>query len=397
MATASSYHPSTHHDHHRPAYDNGHGEPQMPTIPTHTTQPTMPSSQSQSQYQRQHQQPSSSSSSTSSQQEQSEAKEEPKHGETSLPKEHYRSELAPQFWWTIRPFVLGGVSACFAQTIIQPIDMVKTRTQLAGEGKGRGFKSSPIAIAKEVIKNDGFLKLYSGLSAAYMRQVTYGVGRLGLFRTLADHLQRKQDAELGYHAPLPFYYKMLCGLAAGGFGAVLGTPADVALVRMQTDSMLPKDQRRNYTSGINAIVHIVKDEGISGMFAGCGPTVARAMAQNMMMLGCYEQAKDFYYTTSLGKSHKANLAASLTAGVAACVVSLPFDFMKTRMQKQKRLPDGSWPYNSVMDVFRKTLKNEGILGFYRGFTMYVMRIAPHSMITLTTLDFLVDKFKQHGF
>jgi len=289
------------------------------------------------------------------------------------------------------------MAACFAQTIIQPIDMIKTRSQLAGEGKGKGFKASPIVVAKEVIKNGGFFKLYSGLSAGYMRQFTYGVGRLGTFRTLADYFQRKQDKELGYHTALPFYYKMLCGLTAGGFGAVLGTPADVALVRMQTDSMLPADQRRNYSSGVSAIVHIVKEEGLTGMFAGCGPTVARAMAQNMMMLGCYEQAKDFYYTTSLGKSHKANLAASATSGFAACCVSLPFDFMKTRMQKQKKKPDGTWPYNSMLDVARKTIANEGIGGMYRGFTMYVMRIAPHSIITLSTLDFLVDTFKAYGY
>jgi len=239
--------------------------------------------------------------------------------------------------------------------------------------------------------------LYSGLSAGYMRQVTYGVGRLGLFRTMADYLQRKQDAKLGYHTTLPFYYKMLCGLTAGGFGAVLGTPADVALVRMQSDSMLPPEQRRNYRNGLSAMLHILKEEGLTGTFAGCGPTVARAMAQNMMMLGCYEQAKDYFYSTSLGKSHKSNLAASAAAGFAACCVSLPFDFMKTRMQKQKKLPDGTWPYNSMLDVAKKTIQNEGILSFYRGFTMYVLRIAPHSIITLTSLDFLVDQFKQRGF
>ena len=47
------------------------------------------------------------------------------------------------------------------------------------------------------------------------------------------------------------------GATAGGIGAFLGTPADVAMVRMCVDNRLPKDQRRNYTSVLDAWRRII--------------------------------------------------------------------------------------------------------------------------------------------
>jgi hypothetical protein len=39
--------------------------------------------------------------------------------------------------------------------------------------------------------------------------------------------------------PLPLYQKALCGLVAGGLGALVGTPADLTLIRMQAGTSLP--------------------------------------------------------------------------------------------------------------------------------------------------------------
>ncbi len=45
---------------------------------------------------------------------------------------------------------------------------------------------------------------------------------------------------------IPLWQKAGAGLAAGGLGALVGTPADLTLIRMQADTTLPAEQRRNY-------------------------------------------------------------------------------------------------------------------------------------------------------
>lgn len=107
--------------------------------------------------------------------------------------------------------------------------------------------------------------MYKGLSAAWLRQATYTTARLGIFRGISDYLETNQD---GTKRKTTFLEKSLAGLAAGGLGAVVGTPADVALIRMQADGSLPADQRRNYKGVGDALTRIMKEEGISGIFKG---------------------------------------------------------------------------------------------------------------------------------
>lgn len=76
-------------------------------------------------------------------------------------------------WVFLKPYVLGGLAGAFATTCIQPIDMVKVRIQLSGEG-GKGGTTNPLKLGREIVKNEGVAALYKGLGAAYMRQLTYG-------------------------------------------------------------------------------------------------------------------------------------------------------------------------------------------------------------------------------
>jgi len=56
--------------------------------------------------------------------------------------------------------------------------------------------------------------------------------------------------------------KTLSGMASGGIAVCIGTPFDVALVRMQADSMKPVEARRKYRHAIDAITRIAREEGI---------------------------------------------------------------------------------------------------------------------------------------
>lgn len=45
---------------------------------------------------------------------------------------------------------------------VQPVDMVKVRIQLQGEGGAASVRSGPFATAGGIIKNEGFFSLYKG-------------------------------------------------------------------------------------------------------------------------------------------------------------------------------------------------------------------------------------------
>jgi solute carrier family 25 (mitochondrial oxoglutarate transporter), member 11 len=282
------------------------------------------------------------------------------------------------------PFINGGLAGMTATSVIQPVDMIKVRLQTAGEGVKTGPRPTPFSVAREVVASGKVLDLYTGLSAGLLRQAVYTTARLGFFDTFMKTLTVRANEK---NQTIGFKERAGAGLAAGGLAAMVGNPADLALIRMQTDGLKPVAERANYRGVVDALTRISKTEGVTALWAGCYPTVVRAMALNFGQLAFFSEAKSQLKDTSLSPRTQ-TLTASAVAGFFASFFSLPFDFVKTRLQKQARKPDGTLPYKGMADCFRKVTREEGIMRFYRGFGTYYIRIAPHAMVTLIVADFL---------
>ncbi|KAI1326611.1 mitochondrial carrier domain-containing protein [Xylariaceae sp. FL0255] len=273
------------------------------------------------------------------------------------------------------PFINGGVSGIVATTVIQPIDMIKVRLQLAGEGVATGPKPTPLSVTREILAQGKVLDLYTGLSAGVLRQAVYTTARLGFFDTFMKSFTaraKEKGTQIG------FAERAGAGLSAGGLAAFIGNPADLALIRMQSDGLKPLAERKNYKSVVDAMTSIVRAEGVTALWAGATPTVVRAMALNFGQLAFFSEAKAQLKTRTSWTPQAQTLSASAIAGFFASFLSLPFDFVKTRLQKQQRGLDGKLPYSSMADCFTKVARQEGLMRFYRGFGTYYVRIAPHA-------------------
>ncbi|KAI9807556.1 MAG: putative mitochondrial 2-oxoglutarate/malate carrier protein [Sarcosagium campestre] len=286
---------------------------------------------------------------------------------------------------TSLPFINGGLAGMTATTCIQPIDMIKVRLQLAGEGVKTGPRPSPVQITRDIIASGKVLDLYTGLSAGLLRQAVYTTARLGFFDTFMKSLTKRAQSKGGQ---IGFSERALAGLSAGGLAAMVGNPADLALIRMQSDGLKAKEHRANYRSVVDALTRIARSEGVFALWAGAYPTVVRAMALNFGQLAFFSEAKQQLKARTSVSGQVQTLTASAIAGFFASFFSLPFDFVKTRLQKQQKSADGKLPYKGMIDCFTKVAKDEGILRFYRGFGTYYVRIAPHAMITLVVADYL---------
>lgn len=293
------------------------------------------------------------------------------------------SDIKPNpVWGAAKPFLTGSFSGAFATCCIQPMDMVKVRIQVAAaEGKA----TNPFSIGSTLVKEEGFFALYNGLSAGLTRQVVYTGARLGLYDAFTGMAKDPSEKSL------PLYKTALCAVSAGGLAALAGNPADLSLIRMQTGTT-------QYRHAGHAMSSILKEEGAAGLMKGCAPTAVRAMGLNLGMLGGNSVAKDVLSSNfGLDKSSNAcTFGASAIAGFFASAFSLPFDFVKTQMQKQKPDASGNLPFKSSMHCAGKIMAEGGPLRFYAGFPTYYFRIAPHAMITLITQDQVKKFWKNMG-
>eukprot|EP00587_Corethron_hystrix_P001030 CAMPEP_0113316702 /NCGR_PEP_ID=MMETSP0010_2-20120614/11881_1 /TAXON_ID=216773 ORGANISM="Corethron hystrix, Strain 308" /NCGR_SAMPLE_ID=MMETSP0010_2 /ASSEMBLY_ACC=CAM_ASM_000155 /LENGTH=950 /DNA_ID=CAMNT_0000173489 /DNA_START=54 /DNA_END=2903 /DNA_ORIENTATION=- /assembly_acc=CAM_ASM_000155 len=86
--------------------------------------------------------------------------------------------------------------------------------------------------------------------------------------------------------------------------------------------------------------------------------------------------------------------ASIAGGIGATAV-YPIDLVKTRMQNQRTASDGKQLYKHSFDCFKKTLRSEGVPGFYRGMLPQLIGVAPEKAIKLTVNDMLRSAFTVH--
>ena len=166
--------------------------------------------------------------------------------------------------------------------------------------------------------------------------------------------------------PPPFLAKAGIGMTAGAIGAVVGTPSEVALIRMMSDGRLPPEQRRGYKNVFDALRRVVVEEGVLTLWRGTGPTVLRAMALNAAQLASYSQAKELLAKLAgFQDGVPLHLSASLCSGLIATAVSLPVDITKTKVQTMKVI-NGVPEYTGALDVLRKTIQREGFFRLWKG-------------------------------
>jgi len=294
----------------------------------------------------------------------------------------------------VEPFACGGSAATFASCVIHPMDLAKVRMQLYGHmNPGKPVPGFPTLLSG-MVKNEGISSIYKGVDAAIGRQMVYGTARIGLHRTFSDMLVRYNDGK-----PINFLVKTLSGMASGGIAVCIGTPFDIALVRLQSDSMAPESERRNYKNVFDALIRTTREEGIGALYKGLAPNVLRGMAMNVGMLACYDQAKEMVASLlndpmTNGPSLPTKLGSSAVAGFTAAAFSLPFDLIKSRLMAQKAdAITGKMPYSGVVDCAVKIFKQDGPRGFFSGFSAYYGRCAPHAMIILLSIESITQAYR----
>lgn len=292
--------------------------------------------------------------------------------------------VAPAAIALMTKMVIGALAGMGAATICHPLDVVRVQMQTGG-----GEYKNAIDCGTQIVQKEGLRKgLYAGISAAYLRQWLYGSCRIGIYAYLLEEAQQKNIANGLAKTDIPFVTKLGMGMTSGGIGSFVGTPSELALVRMSNDSKLPEDQRRNYKGIRDCITRIAKEEGVLKLWTGAQITVLRAMVLSACVLGCSSEIKLKLTGTGLFGTNGQLLnglpllfCATLLASFIANIFSNPFDVVKSRMQNQKPDEEGKLPYSSLLDCFVQ-VSSDGIGRLWAGFTPAFLKLAPYSIISL---------------
>ncbi|XP_047341711.1 calcium-dependent mitochondrial ATP-magnesium/phosphate carrier protein 2-like isoform X2 [Impatiens glandulifera] len=265
--------------------------------------------------------------------------------------------------------IAGAVAGTVSRTATAPFDRLKVFMQVQ-------TTEAPITHAiRNIWKEGGVLSFFRGNGLNVIKVAPESAIKFYAYEMFKEIVMNVKGGDKNDIGPS-------CRLIAGGMaGAVAQTaiyPMDLVKTRLQTCACEQGE--------VPSLAKLSKDiwvrEGPRAFYKGLIPSLLGIIPYAGIDLAAYETLKDMSRRYAL-QDHEPGPMTQLGCGMisgalgASCVY--PLQVIRTRMQAQKT--------NSGMtDVFRRTLQNEGIRGFYKGILPNLLKVVPAASITYVVYE-----------
>ncbi|CAO3665577.1 hypothetical protein G6F70_007471 [Rhizopus microsporus] len=300
-------------------------------------------------------------------------------------------------------FVAGGVGGLVGAVCTSPLDVVKTRLQ--STFYQQTMKSNTLHQSRFLLGHfietgrllmrinqvEGFRAYFKGLGpnligvipARSINFFTYGNGK----RIYTELNNGKETA--GVH--------LVSAATAGIVTATATNPIWVIKTRLQ----LQGNGARRYQGSIDCLYHIVREEGIRGLYKGMSASYL-GVAEGTIQWVIYENLKKKWSTSSSsniqsnkigGKTPQdwiGHLGAAATSKFVAACVAYPHEVIRTRLRQPAE--NGVLKYTGLWQCLRLVAKEEGIAALYGGMTAHLLRVVPNAAIMFFCYEAIVHKF-----
>jgi len=192
----------------------------------------------------------------------------------------------------------GAMSGAFTSLLLTPIELVKCQMQVPlSPSTLRG--PGPLSIISSVFRHHGIFGFWHGQLGTLIRETGGSAAWFGsyegvstLFRTYNAGTASGSAAIDEVPATLPLYQQLLAGATAGVSYNFVFFPADTIKSRMQTEEVTPAGNgRASFWSSGKALW---QQQGLKGMYRGCGITVARAAPSSAFIFAVYEGLRGWW-------------------------------------------------------------------------------------------------------
>lgn len=287
----------------------------------------------------------------------------------------------------VRTLLAGACARCCAATIMFPVDVIKTRMQFQ-RGKPVDFirthYSSGWDAFKKILKTEPLSAFYRGLPIRLLYIAPSAAVSFTVYEQFKAAVNSDHENKLKWTTPV---ITLAAGVCARILGTAVRTPFDMLKQQMQIQGQL---KTRQFKGIIDSIKWIQKNYGVTGFFQGYKITLLRDAPFAGIYFTTYEISK--YYTKKITNVKALNhLLSGAIAGAIATTITIPIDFVKTRLQTQRTV--GVYQYNGIIDAFKTIYIEEGKRAFFRGLGPRLAYIIPASALTFTFFEWFKIKFR----
>ncbi|XP_009619719.1 putative mitochondrial adenine nucleotide transporter BTL1 [Nicotiana tabacum] len=277
-------------------------------------------------------------------------------------------------------FLSGALAGAMTKAVLAPLETIRTRMVV-----GVGSKNIGTSFI-QVIEQQGWKGLWAGNTINMLRIIPTQAIELATFECVKRAMNSAQEKwintgnpklQIG-NASMSFSLSWLspvavAGAAAGVAGTLACHPLEVLKDRLTVNPEV-------YPSLCIAVHKIYKEGGIGGLYAGLGPTIIGMLPYSTCYYFMYETMKKSYCQAQKKKSlsRAEMLLIGAFSGLTASTISYPLEVARKRLMVGAL--HGKCPPHMVA-ALSEVIRDEGLLGLYRGWGASCLKVMPSSGIT----------------
>lgn len=298
--------------------------------------------------------------------------------------------------------ISGALAGFISGIVVCPLDVTKTRLQAQGlNGAENPYYKGIIGTMTTIAKDEGVRGLYKGVVPIV----------LGYFPTWTIYFSVYEFSKRLYPKWFPnsdFVAHSCSAITAGAASTTLTNPIWVVKTRLMLQSNLGPAST-HYKGTLDAFRCIWNQEGIRALYRGLVPSLLGLFhvaihfpvyEKLKLRFKCYSLQQGGDATTYGYEIHLPNLImASSISKMIASGLTYPHEILRTRMQIRPTINTNNGGnadlsveiQKKLIPMIKATYRNEGMKGFYSGFTANLLRTVPASAITLVSFEYVRNK------
>ena len=189
----------------------------------------------------------------------------------------------------------GAASGGLTSLLLTPIELVKCQMQ-AETSAAIGRPKNSLSIIASVARHHGLLGFWRGQFGTLIRETGGSAAWFGSYEGVRAFFQKRQlrhSPEASSNSILPVWQRLLAGAAAGVSYNFLFYPADTIKSRMQTEEVVSGLQVKRPTF-LEVGRVLWRQQGLRGMYRGCGITVGRSAPSSAFIFAIYESLRGYF-------------------------------------------------------------------------------------------------------
>ncbi|KXJ89864.1 mitochondrial 2-oxodicarboxylate transport protein [Microdochium bolleyi] len=282
-------------------------------------------------------------------------------------------------------FAAGAIAGVSEILLMYPLDVVKTRVQLQTTKSGPDHYNGMGDAFKKIIKNEGFSRLYRGISAPILMEAPKRATKFaandewGKFYRRAFGIDKMNQS-----------LSILTGATAGATESFVVVPFELVKIRLQDKASAGK-----YKGAMDVVAQTIRNEGVLALYNGLESTMWRHILWNAGYFGCIFQVREFLPTAKTKRDDMVNnIVAGSIGGTVGTILNTPMDVVKSRIQNSPKVAGYAPKYNWAWPACGTVMKEEGFAALYKGFVPKVMRLGPGGGVLLCVYTFVTDQFRE---